>query len=106
MMPAGTLIHYECRPHPLAAEARTTSGSPSIDTVLKRSDRTSYKGRRGFLDALYTSPVVEVHVHVAAKTNILPIPETKPSPQASSQDKYPPRLCLCPPLLTHSSLFN
>jgi hypothetical protein len=42
MMPAGTLIHYECRPNPLAAEARTTSGSPSIDTVLKLSDRTSY----------------------------------------------------------------
>jgi hypothetical protein len=41
-MPAGTLIHYECRPHPLAAEARTTSGLPSIDTVLKLSDRTSY----------------------------------------------------------------
>jgi hypothetical protein len=42
MMPAGTLIHYECRTHPLAAEARNTSGSPSIDTVLKLSDRTSY----------------------------------------------------------------
>jgi hypothetical protein len=42
MMPAGTLIHYECRQHPLAAEARTTSGSPSIDIVFKLYDRDSY----------------------------------------------------------------
>jgi hypothetical protein len=53
MMPAGTLIHYECRSHPIEAEARTTSGSPSIDTVLKLSDRTSY---------------VRTHVHACLHT--------------------------------------